>query len=69
MSIAHIPSKCFDCAKAGGGCSWSRDYVPVPGWRAEPIKLRANGRVEREDSYKVFSCPLHEPRRKVNGHA
>lgn len=65
MSIAHIVTKCFDCAKCGGLCPWSSDHEPVPGWVAVPIKLRANGRKPMEDSFKVLHCPLHEPRREV----
>lgn len=63
MSLSHIPSKCFSCRNAGL-CSWSKDFEPVPGWRAEPIKLRANGRKPMEDSFKVLECPTYYPRRR-----
>lgn len=27
---------CWYCDKAGGLCSWSKDFTPVEGWDAEP---------------------------------
>lgn len=50
---------CWDCEKACGRCSWSRDFIPVPGWKATPTKLN----VERNrivDSYEVHECPEFE---------
>lgn len=29
-------SRCWTCKKAcNSGCSWSRDFIPVDGWKAE----------------------------------
>ena len=67
MSLSHVVSKCFSCRNSGGRCAWSRDYAPIPGWKAEPIKLRANGRKPMEDSFKVLDCPQHTERRMKNG--
>ena len=42
---------CWGCAKAcGGGCSWSKDFVPVKGWDAK----------ETRKGYLVTSCPQFE---------
>lgn len=38
---------CFDCGKACGKCSWSRDFTPVKGWVAKQTR----------DSYEIMSCP------------
>ena len=48
---------CWDCANACGGCSWSDhfDHTPVPGWTAEPAKIRMQK--SYEDSYIVIECP------------
>lgn len=49
-------TKCWDCAKACvGGCSWSRDFIPVEGWDAEKTE-KAEGIV----SYIVRDCPEFE---------
>ena len=31
---------CFDCKKACGGCSWSKNFTPVKGWLANKTKIR-----------------------------
>lgn len=33
------------------GCSWSREFKPVKGWKARKCK-NSNG-----DSYRVYECP------------
>ena len=38
---------CWVCNRAIAGCSWSKRFVPVKGWDAEP-----DG-----DTYKIRSCP------------
>lgn len=48
---------CFDCKNACGGCSWSRSFRPVPGWKAEETSLFAGKDKERTKSYRVISCP------------
>lgn len=44
---------CWTCAKACGGCSWSRAFVPVEGWEAKQSKTRADG-------YRIVRCPEYE---------
>ena len=56
---------CWSCAKACGGCSWSRNFTPIHGWDATPYR-----RVYRDaavgtryvDSYIIRRCPEY-----VNG--
>ena len=47
---------CFNCSYATGGCSWSRQFVPVQGWDAEPTIIRDS---ESDDisSFRIKSCP------------
>jgi hypothetical protein len=51
---------CFDCDKACGGCSWSRNFEPVPGWTAEKIMLNV-GAVKNQkrflQTYHITACP------------
>lgn len=57
---------CIDCIHAvpdneGHGCPWSREFKPVPGWDAEPTKLKTAvvaGKKYYSDSYNIKSCPL-----------
>ena len=46
---------CWTCEKCFGGCSWSRDFIPVEGWTAEETYIPENG--EHAKSYKIISCP------------
>lgn len=46
---------CWTCTKACGGCSWSKDFKPVPGWIAEKRYIPSNG--ELAETYKIISCP------------
>lgn len=46
------PQLCWGCAKACGGCSWSKRFEPVPGWTAVPTLL-----CERIPSYRITECP------------
>ena len=49
---------CWDCQKATGGCSWSRNLTPVEGWEAKQIKVKGNFYTnEVLDSYVVTNCP------------
>ena len=55
---------CWDCAKAVKGCSWSRDFEPVPGWKAVPTKIYGKARSDdnrRIDSFAVYECPEFVP--------
>lgn len=53
---------CWDCKKACGGCSWSKNFEPVPGWIAEERVLyhRGNGEKIRTSSYHIRYCPEFE---------
>jgi hypothetical protein len=42
------------------GCSWSRKFIPVPGWEAIPTKLRVMKSEREEDSFCVTECPEFE---------
>lgn len=49
---------CWDCAKACGGCSWSKGLKPVCGWVAEQTMIKCTGCVPNMmPSYRVFTCP------------
>ena len=52
-------TKCWTCKKACGGCCWSREFKPVPGWIAIPTHHPTNG--EHAESYHVISCPEYRP--------
>lgn len=46
---------CWRCQRATSHCSWSRYYIPVEGWVAEPTTIRnPKGSIR---SYCVISCP------------
>lgn len=49
-------SRCWDCHRATGGCSWSDSLIPVEGWTAEDTKrIRGDKTVEH---VMVIKCPL-----------
>lgn len=52
---------CWDCANACGGCEWSKDFQPVPGWDASPIIQKFHGGGTPRDyltgSYAIRACP------------
>lgn len=50
---------CWTCQNAcNGGCSWSREFKPVDGWKAIPTYIQENG--EHANSYKIIYCPEYE---------
>lgn len=59
---------CINCENAvpntsnGKGCSWSRWFKPVEGWKAEPTIVlgaeRPDGSFEEIPSYRVDYCPM-----------
>ena len=58
---------CWLCEKACGGCSWSKDFTPIEGWKAIPTKISSytmlsNGRRKKYymDSYEIHECPEFE---------
>lgn len=49
---------CWNCSNATGGCTWSHDFIPVPGWTATEVILK------EEDgytscTYKITACPQY----------
>ena len=56
---------CWSCDNAFGGCSWSRESKPVPGWMAERRDIKAQRTVNGEwepydtESYFVRECPVY----------
>ena len=52
MAKAAKPTLCWDCAKATGGCRWSDQLQPIPGWDAELTKSNTT-----YSSYIVNECP------------
>lgn len=45
---------CWRCGNACGGCSWSKNLIPVSGWVADPVTVRDEEGVFR--SYRIKSC-------------
>ena len=43
---------CWDCENCIGGCSWSKNFEPVEGWKAEAVTNSDN-----TDTYLVRECP------------
>ena len=50
---------CWRCANACGGCSWSRNFIPVSGWDAIPTRIRTHHSTAAatNESYIVRQCP------------
>lgn len=48
---------CWRCQNAICGCSWSRDFIPVEGWKAKPTKIRCEKGNRDMDSFLVIECP------------
>lgn len=49
-------TKCWTCANALGGCSWSRRFKPVRGWKATPTLINTQY-VGGTPSFEVHECP------------
>lgn len=47
---------CCWCGKFCGGCSWSKDFIPVEGWTATPTITSGNG-CRPVESYLITACP------------
>ena len=53
---------CWDCKNAVLGCSWSKNFEPVEGWKAVPTKLSAGDHNDETiDSFDVRECPEFVP--------
>lgn len=51
---------CWTCRKYAGGCCWSRELQPVPGWRATRT-IKFQGTCGGLESYAIHECPEYEP--------
>ena len=51
---------CWVCQNCFGDCSWSREYIPVEGWKARATTVQRQYRGNPE-SYLVLSCPEFIP--------
>lgn len=49
---------CWECAKAGGQCPWSRRFEPIEGWLASCVPLQCYSRTGI--SFIVHACPQYE---------
>lgn len=47
---------CWICKKYAGGCSWSKNLIPVEGWIAEEV-VRENSNIIDDVGYKITYCP------------
>lgn len=60
---------CWTCANAvpgkETGCSWSRSFKPVQGWKAKRRDVKYKdcraGRLHQIESYEVRKCPEYKP--------
>ena len=58
---------CWSCDKATGGCSWSKQFKPVPGWdavRNDVLVQYGSGEHSKrlyDESYVVKACPEFVP--------
>ena len=53
----YTESKCWTCLKSYNGCSWSRSFIPVPGWNARKVDISLTMNVI---AYSVKDCPEYE---------
>ena len=49
-------TKCWECAKATGFCSWSQEFKPIKNWNAVKTKHVNNNGVPLE-TYLIIDCP------------
>ena len=48
---------CFTCKNVCDGCVWSKYFLPVAGWEAEPTIVKDSG--GDFSSYKIHKCPKY----------
>lgn len=49
---------CWDCKNACGGCSWSKNFTPVEGWKITKTLIKGNFETDAViESCIVHSCP------------
>ena len=52
---------CWDCKKYVNGCSWSRSFIPIEGWKAEKRILTTARKFEPKiETYRILYCPEFE---------
>ena len=62
-AAAYQQQLCWDCASACGGCEWSDQLEPDPGWDATPtsrvLKVGGKGKggTRVASSFVIRSCP------------
>ena len=56
-------SRCWTCQNCFGGCEWSREFNPVPGWTAKKTCIPSNG--EYKESYNVLECPKYMEDKRI----
>ena len=49
---------CCTCKNFYNGCSWSRSFTPVDGWKANPTVITHGNR--SLESYEILYCPEYE---------
>lgn len=54
---------CEQCKNSCGGCSWSRDFTPITGWKIRRTKNR-----DREDGIRILYCPEFEAGDPLDDH-
>ena len=52
---------CWGCKRACGGCSWSQDFTPIPGWVATETLVGSSKCGREYKSYQIEKCPEFEP--------
>ncbi len=65
ISQCEVTTQCLVCENAYGGCRWSQDGQPIPGWDAVRNDLVDTVPIFRQiESYVVLDCPKFrlEPR-------
>lgn len=50
---------CWSCKKCIFGCSWSRAFIPVPGWDADK-EYHTRRDAHAVVTYKIYDCPEFE---------
>lgn len=59
LDVVRNDTKCWNCDKAYGGCTWSAGFVPVDGWTVIRSDVKT-GVDQYSESYIVLDCPQYE---------
>ena len=57
MEFAKTGQLCWKCQKACGGCSWSKSFIPIPGWTAQRHDVSMWPQGKEAESYRIYACP------------